>query len=274
MIIDVHSHDFADSVAMRAMNGMCKMTEGLLWPAGDGTLTGHLDSLDLAGVDKAVMCPIATKPGQFDVVERRSVAIRVGEYGARAQRKIIPFGSVHPLDPDVMAHLERIAADGLKGVKFHCYYQAFSLADKDIWPMFGKIADLGLVCQCHCGADVSWRDLRGLCGPREIALLLKNVPGLKFIAAHLGGCDGYPPHATDELLPFDNCCIDTSSLHWCWFHDEQMRLLRSWPRERILFGTDFPWVHYPEAISWVRSVRDPADWDDLFGNNACRLLGL
>ena len=273
MIIDVHSHDFADHIASRAMNGMCRMTEGLLWAVGDGTLTNHLDHLDHAGVDKAVMCPIATKPNQFDVVLRRSVAIRDGEFGERAQRKIIPFGSVHPLDPDVMRHLEAIAAAGLKGVKFHCYYQEFSLADKEIWPVFAKIADLGLVVQCHCGADVSWRTLRGLCGPREIALLLKNVPGLKFIAAHLGGCDGYPSHATDELLDAD-CFIDTSALHRCWFHDEQMRILRSWPRDRILFGTDFPWVHYPEAISWVKSVRDAADWDDLFGNNACRLLGL
>ena len=274
MIIDVHSHNFADAIAARAMNGMCRMTEGLLWAVGDGTLANHLDHLDLAGVDKAVLCPIATKPNQFDVVERRSVAIRDGAFGERARRRIIPFGSVHPLDPQVMEHLERIAADGLKGVKFHCYYQEFSLADKELWPVFAKIADLGLVCQCHCGADVSWRDLRGLCGPREIALLLRNVPGLRFIAAHLGGCDGYPPHATDELLPFEDCYIDTSALHRCWHRDEQMRTLRSWPRHRILFGTDFPWVHYPEAIAWVRSVRDPADRDALFGGNACRLLGL
>ena len=45
-------------------------------------------------------------------------------------------------------------------------------------------------------------------------------------------------------------------------------------RDRILFGTDFPWAHYPEAIRWVKSVRDPDDWELLFGGNACRLLGI
>ena len=273
MIIDVHSHDFADSIAARAMNGMCRMTEGILWPAGDGTLGNHLDSMALAGVDRAVSCPIATKPDQFDVILRRAVAIRSGECGERAREMIIPFGSVHPRDPDYAAHLEAVAAAGLKGVKFHCYYQDFSLADRSVWPVFGKIADLGLVVQCHCGADVSWRDERGKCGPDEIATLLKNVRPLKFIAAHLGGCDGYPPHATDAVLAC-GAYVDTSVLHHTWFRDEQMRVLRSWPRERILFGTDFPWVHYPEAISWVKSVREPADWADLFGNNACRLLEL
>lgn len=255
------------------MAGMCRQTEGTLWPVGDGTLANHLDHLDRAGVDRAVSCPIATKPNQFDVIFRRACQIRDGAFGARAQRMIIPFASVHPHDPDVMTHLEAIAASGLKGVKFHCYYQEFSLADRELWPMFAKIADLGLVVQCHCGADVSWKDLRGLCGPREIEALLKNVRDLKFIAAHLGGCDGYPPHATDALLEC-GCYIDTSVLHRRWHYDEPMRLLRSWPTDRILFGTDFPWESPAEHIAWVKSVRAPADWDALFGANACRLLSI
>ena len=273
MIIDVHSHDFPDSIAVRAMNGMCRMTEGDLWPVGDGTLANHLDAMELAGVDMAVSCPIATKPHMFEGLFRRACQIKDGELGELARRMIIPFASVHPLDPDVMAHLDMIAAAGLKGVKFHCYYQDFSLADKDLWPVFAKSADLGLVVQCHCGADISWKDLKGLCGPREIAILLKNVRGLKFIAAHLGGCDGYPPHATDLVLEC-GAYIDTSILHRHWHYDESMRVLRSWPTDRILFGTDFPWESYTESINWVKSVRDSRDWDALFGGNACRLLGL
>ena len=273
MIIDFHSHDFADSIAVRAMNGMCAKTDGLLWATGDGTLGNHLGHLDLAGVDRAVSCPIATKPNQFDVIFRRAVAIKDGAFGERAQTKIIPFASVHPFDPEASAHLEAIAKAGIRGVKFHPYYQGFSLADRAVWPVFAKIADLGLVVECHSGADICWREIRDFCGPNEIATLLKNVRGLKFVAAHLGGCDGYPPHAADAILEC-GAYVDTSVLHHTWFRDEQMRVLRSWPRERILFGTDFPWVHYPEAIAWVKSVREPADWADLFGNNACRLLGL
>ena len=74
MIIDVHSHDFPDALAARAMNGMCRMTEGTLWPSGDGTLTNHLDAMELAGVDKAVSCPIATKPSLTDGIIRRALA--------------------------------------------------------------------------------------------------------------------------------------------------------------------------------------------------------
>jgi predicted TIM-barrel fold metal-dependent hydrolase len=66
--------------------------------------------------------------------------------------------------------------------------------------------------------------------------------------------------------------VDTSALHLNWHKDEEMRILRFWPRDRILFGTDFPWVHYPESLRWVRSVRPEEDLPDLLGGNACRLL--
>jgi len=273
MVVDVHSHDFPDAIAPRAMAGMSRMTEGTLWAVGDGTLTNHLDHLECAGVDRAVSCPIATKPSQFEVIFRRALAIRDGVFGERARRMIVPFASVHPDDPDVKAHLKAIADAGIKGVKFHSYYQDFSLVESRSLRMFRIIADLGLVVQCHAGGDVSWKDTFGMCGPAEIAALMKECPGLKLVAAHLGGCFRYPPHEVDRLLDC-GVYIDTSALHWRWFHDEEMRLLRSWPSDRIMFATDFPWVHYPEAISWVKSVRAPEDWDALFGGNACRLLGI
>ena len=104
-------------------------------------------------------------------------------------------------------------------------------------------------------------------------MLLRNVKGLTFIAAHLGGCSGSAPHATDELLEL-GAYIDTSALVQNHHKDEEMRLLRSWPRERILFATDFPWTSYPEELAWVKSVRVPEDWELVFGGNAARILGI
>ena len=271
MIIDFHSHDFPEDIAVKAMRIMCKQTEGMLWPAGDGTITNHLDNLERNGVDAAVLCQIATKPAQWEFILRRSQAIMSGELGERAQKRLIPFGSVHPLDPEAVRHVEEFAKAGIKGIKFHPYYQNFSLASPMVWPIFKKIADLGLVVECHSGGDVSWVNERGKCGPEEIAVLMREVPALKFVAAHLGGCFRYPSHATDVLLE-KGVYIDTSALAFRWHYDEEMRLLRSWPRERILFATDFPWVDYREAIAHVRAVRDPADWELLFHQNAERLL--
>ena len=272
MIIDFHSHDFPDGIAAKAMRVMCKQTEGVLWPSGDGTMTNHLDSMTKAGVEAAVLCQIATKPTQWEFILKRSRAIMSGALGERAKRMLIPFGSVHPLDAEAPAHIEEFAKAGVKGIKFHPYYQNFSLKNPALWPIFKKIAELGLIVECHCGGDVSWVNERGKCGPEEIAALMKAVPSLKFVAAHLGGCFRYQAHATDVLLDA-GVYIDTSSLAFRWHYDEEMRLLRSWPRERILFATDFPWTDYSESIRHVRAIRDPNDYENIFHLNARRLLG-
>lgn len=272
-IIDVHSHSFPDRLAQRAIDALCKKTESFLWPAADGTMQNHLDHLDAAGIDMAVLCQVATRPGQSAAFLRCAEAIRDGQFGERARRKFVVFGSVHPADPEAPAYLKAFAAAGIKGVKIHPYYQSFSLADPAVWPLFGMIAELGLTVECHAGDDLGYPGSTGVAGPAEIAKLLRNVSGLKFIAAHLGGCEGSPAHATDEILEL-GCYIDTSALHKDWHKDEQMRILRSWPRERIMFATDFPWVHYPEAVRWVKSVRPQDDWPLIFADNARRLIGI
>ena len=272
-IVDFHCHNFPAAIAPRALSALSARTGGALNPSADGTLENHLDHLDLAGVDKAVMMPVATKPSQFGIILDTAIAIREGRMGERTARKIVPFVSLMPSDPEWSRHLDETAAAGIKGLKVHPYYQGFSLSDPAVWPFFGKIADLGLIVQCHCGYDIGYPGRYDACAPEDIVKLMKNVRGLKFIAAHLGGCSGHPAHATDGLLEC-GAYIDTSALHLNQHKDEEMRLLRSWPRERILFGTDFPWAHYPETLRWVRSVRKSEDLPDLLGGNACRLLGI
>lgn len=255
------------------MSGLCRMTGGALWPVGDGTLENQLDQMDRDGIDVAVMLPISTKPSQHSVLLKNALSIRDGSRGERAKRKIHPFMSAHPRDPDIDAHLDEIAALGFRGIKLHPYYQDFSLDDPAVWPFFEKLAARGLAVSCHCGYDIGYPGRYDACGPREIAELLRHVPGLVFVAAHFAGCEGFAPHATDVLMEL-GCYADTSALARDWMKDEQMRLMRSWPTERLLFGTDFPWVKYSEAVRWVKSIRKEEDWEAILGGNARRLLGI
>jgi predicted TIM-barrel fold metal-dependent hydrolase len=271
-VIDFHSHNFPDSIASYAISSMSRKTEGVLWPVGNGTMQNHISHMKLSGVTKAVLCQIATKPSQWEPIFRRSIDIIEGACGEDARNMIIPFASIHPLDDKFAEHLELIAKSGIKGVKFHPYYQDFSIADERYFPIFKKIADLGLVVQCHTGGDVCWSEIDGFCSPREIVKLVKNIRSLKFVAAHLGGCYKQESHATDQVLEC-GVYVDTSVLASTWHKDEEMRILRSWPKDKILFASDFPWVHYPEAISHIKSIREKDDWKYLFYLNALRLLG-
>lgn len=274
-VIDFHTHNFPDVLAPRAIESMARKLRGSLVPFGDGTVATQLRDMAAAGVDKAVVCPVATKPAQFQAILDRAKAVREGEFGEEAANHLVQLCSVHPADPDFEGHIGQVAAAGFKGVKVHPYYQGFSLGDTKVVPYFRAVRDAGLFVIAHCGIDLGFVEAPMVCGPAQIATLLKAVPGLKFVAAHLGGCGGNPPHATDALLEFENCFLDTAVVNVCDEDAECRRVMSEWPAERLLFATDYFWRDERFVAGWVRQCRpDPAEQELVFSENAHRLLGL
>ena len=274
-VIDFHTHNFPDVLAPRAIESMARKLRGSLVPFGDGTVAMQLRDMAAAGVDKAVVCPVATKPAQFQTILDRAKAVRDGEFGEEAANRLVQLCSVHPADPDFEGHIGQVAAAGFKGVKVHPYYQGFSLGDPKVVPYFRAVRDAGLFVIAHCGIDLGFVEAPMVCGPAQIASLLKAVPGLKFVAAHIGGCGGNPPHATDALLEFENCFLDTAVVNVCDDDAECRRVMSEWPAERLLFATDYFWRDERFVAGWVRQCRpDPAEQELVFSENAHRLLGL
>ena len=274
-IIDFHTHNFPDALAPRAVESMVEKLRGALLPVGDGTVSTQLRDMDRAGVEMSVVCPIATKPTQFQVIFDRARAVRDGELGNAAATRLVQLCSVHPADRDYETHLKEIAAAGFKGIKLHPYYQNFSLADPRAFPFFAAVRDAGLFVISHCGLDLGFADAPMLCGPVQIAALLRAVPDLTFVAAHLGGCGGNPPHAVDELLEFSKCYLDTAVVCCCDDDPESQRVMTEWPVERLLFATDYFWRDVTYIADWVRRFRpDSADLEMIFSSNARTLLGL
>ena len=274
MVIDFHTHNFPDALAPRAIASMVESLRHEFTPFGDGTLACQLAAARADGIDRCVMCPIATKPAQADVILRSALEIRDGGRGEEATRVIIPLASVHPVDPDYRLHLKAIADAGVPGIKLHPFYQGFRLDDPSVFPFFSAVRDLGLVVIVHCGYDHGFPDEPITCGPKEIARLLAAVPGLgpRFVAAHLGGHLGSPPGATDMLLE-TGCLIDTACLEILQDDPCAIRIMETWPVERIVFGTDYPWNRQRPLVEWVKAHRpDPAEQEAIFHLNAERLL--
>lgn len=276
MIIDFHTHNFPDAIAPRAITSMVEMLRHQFIPFGDGTLACQLADARKNGIDRCVMCPIATKPSQADVILRTALEIRDGARGEEAARVIIPLASVHPADPDFKAHLRAIADAGIPGIKLHPYYQGFRLDDPSVFPFFAAVRDLGLVVIAHCGYDHGFLNVPMCCGPAEIAALLTAVPGLgpRFVAAHLGGREGNPPGATDMLLE-TGCLIDTACLEILQDDPDAIRVMETWPADRVVFGTDYPWNRQRRLVEWVMARRpSAADQEAIFHLNAERILRL
>jgi len=274
MVVDFHTHNFPDALAKRAIDGMLAKLGGILEPAGDGTISRQIADMKRDGIDRAVMCPVATKPGQFEAILSRAVAIRSGELGEDAARMIEPLGALHPSDPELLRHIDELLAAGIKGIKLHPYYQRFSLEDPGMAPFFASVRDAGLFTVCHCGIDPGYMECAIECAPAQIATLLRRVPGLGplFVAAHLGGFSGSPPHAVDILLDFD-CWIDTAVLAAEAETDEPIRIMSEWPADRILFATDYYWTSQRFVLDWVKRHRpSKTDLEKILHLNAERLL--
>lgn len=272
MLIDVHVHTFPDHLAARTLAKLAENANHIVAPVSDGTAAALLRQMRDAAVDRAVLCPIATKPEHFAVILKDACALRDGALGNEAARALIPLASVHPADDARFAHLRAIADAGLRGIKLHPYYQACVLDAPEMLEFFRCCRDLDLIVQCHCGFDIGFpRD--PLCGPERVARVAREVPGLKFIAAHLGGWRQWGG-AIEHLLGKD-IYLDTSILRPDADNPDVTRLLREHPFEKLLYATDWPWLSFAEGVAFVRKAGLPPEQEQaILGGNAAALFGL
>ena len=262
MIIDFHAHAFEDSLAAKAIPFLEE--EGHVKAFTDGRVASLLASMDRAGIARAVICSIATKPSQFDGIRRWSRAVRT------AEPRLEMLLSIHPDDPEALAHVDETAADGFKGLKFHPYYQKFVLDDERLFPLYERMASRGLIAVFHTGFDIAYPPER-ICDPVRIRRVIDTFPALKFVATHLGGWRDW--ENARKYLIGRPVYIETS---YC-LHEmpvaEARAMILDHPADRILFGTDSPWADQAAELARWRPLNLPADrLAAALGGNAARLL--
>jgi uncharacterized protein len=261
-ITDFHTHAFPDSLAERAMRALLAgTTDVTAWH--DGRLSSLVASMDRAGIQRAVVCSIATKPEQFGKILAWSAEIR--------SDRIVPFPSLHPADPDPVGRVRAIADAGFIGVKLHPYYQDFDLADAVMEPVYRALSDCRLVLVCHTGFDVAFPRIRRA-DPARIAALLERHPQLRFVATHLGAWEDWDE--VDARLIGRPICLELSySLHILGKRRAR-ELLGKHPQEYVLFGTDSPWQDQATALRQLRDLELGPEWEQaVLSHNAARLLG-
>jgi predicted TIM-barrel fold metal-dependent hydrolase len=268
MVIDFHSHAFADKIAAKAVGTLkSHLTEyGYADDCySDGTIADTVRFYKEAGIEKAVLMPIATKPSQHEVINNWAAEQNNSEM-------FYCYGSVHPFGEDAPAELERIKALGLYGVKLHPDYQDFFVDDKAAFPVYEKCAELGLPVMFHAGLDaISPETIH--CTPQRAVKVLEAIPGLIAIFAHMGGNTLWQD--VYDILAGQNCYLDTS-YSLSWENKELMRaIIAKHGAERILFGSDFPWDDPRNNIRDVRNLGfTETEYDNIFYINAQRLLKL
>jgi predicted TIM-barrel fold metal-dependent hydrolase len=260
-VIDFHTHIFPDALAERALP---KLTVKGVSPVLNGKVSALLASMDAAGIETSVIANIATKPDQFDSIFAWSKAI--------ASKRILPFASVHPDDPELEAHVEVASKVGFKGIKLHPYFQKFALDEPRLKPLYDVVEKSGLVLLVHCGFDVAFPRDR-ICDPARVRAVADKWPKLKIVAAHLGGWMDWDE--AERWLIGRPVVLDLAA---CFGYLDETRLrslILRHPAEYLVFGSDSPWFDEKKSVENVRRLRLPAKLEEgILYNNAARLLGL
>ncbi len=283
MIFDFHTHTFPERIAARAIESLAAASHTK--PFTDGTAAGLRASMERAGIDGALVLPVATNPRQVPHVNDASIAVN----HAGEETGIYSFGCMHPDFPDCEAELKRLAGAGIRGIKLHPVYQGVDFDDPRCLRILEACAELNLAVLVHAGLDVGFPGVVRA-SPAMILRAVRAVGPLTLILAHMGGW-----RCWDEVLdtlPKTGAYIDTSfSLGRMtpgtdgYYRTEEslalldgarfMDLVRAFTPQRVLFGTDSPWGDQAAELRRIRALPlSPAELELILCGNARRLLTL
>lgn len=193
--------------------------------------------------------------------------------------RLYTFGSVHPYDQDISARIDRYMKLDIKGWKLNPHIWGVPIDCEPSIALLKELAKTGLPIVSCSGVGLSKEVLCSHVPSRQMKKdvmtqylpnfekVLDCIPDATFVLAHGGGFDfqhiftlmkKYPHTYTDiSIQPADNI----------------RKLINTVGSERLLFGTDYPFVSQAFSIlSVLRATADEQERVNIFSANAKKLL--
>ena len=279
LIIDFHAHTFPEQIAQRAI---AKLSESAhIKNYLDGTLDSLKASMRTAGIDYAVLLPVATKPAQQEDINRAAILTndRFHETG------IMSFGGIHPDNDNYKQILRELANHGIKGIKLHPVFQQVYFDDIRYLRIMECACENDMIILTHAGLDASFPE-QTFASPKHIRNVLKQIKPDKLVLAHMGGWCCW--EEVEELLTSysvfldtafslsplrSNTGTDTDEHYKPLSRDQFVRMVNTFGADHILFGSDSPWTDLSESLKLVQeSGLSHSDIQNILGHNAAKLL--
>lgn len=260
-IIDIHTHIYPAALARRAMAVAGREHDSYeKLPVRENLLARMKEEK----VSVSVVLHVVTKPSTQRDVNRFASESR--------RRNLIPFGGLHPDCEHVIEELEKLKDMNMAGIKFHPPFQGADFSDERYKDMWRHINHLGFPVLIHCGRARKERPWDMF--PSDVAKILKYVPDVPVILAHMGG-RSKDPGEEKILFQFpENVYVDTAMSAEHQDPSDFERIASAMGPERVLFGSDFPYGTEKAAIAYIRnssfSEREKAM---MLGGNARKILG-
>lgn len=256
-IVDIHAHAFDDKIALKATENLHHYYE--ISPVSDGRLVHLQESAKNNHIDKLVVCATATKPKQVQMVNDYISGL--------VSDRVIGFGTLHCDFDEIDTEIARMKALNLSGIKFHPIFQNFKIDSDKAMQMFEKIG-AKLPVLIHIG-DKN----KDSATPKRLANVMKELPQITFIAAHLGGYAEWED--AKQYLIGKNIYIDTSSSVRFLPPSEAVSIIRAHGVDKVLFGTDYPLSNHQFEFQCLDKLHlEKDEYEKIYWENAYKLLNL
>ena len=250
---------------------------GLTDKMNSGTLDALLGAMDAESIRQAVMH--AESEGGEDA-DALNTALR-GVVDAHPDRFVgVGCVDVGQPSPTAMVAQARRAADlGLRGVSFQPAFFGRDIDARELYPLYSRAEELGLVVAVHTGITYSRMHPLRHERPELLDQVACDFPDLRLIACHAGW-----PWATEfaavarrhptVYLEFGGLApkyVARPGTGW----DTMFAMMANVLRDQVLYGSDWPVMQPERALREWRESGLPDDaLEALFTTNAQRLFGL
>lgn len=254
MIVDCHVNIFnAEHVGPLYKQGSLARADGIAPSADADTLFQ-----EMAGVDKAIIFSLRYGDSIGVDGDDNVTAAAVEKY----PDKFVGFAAIDPRMPDCMELLVHAIEDlGLKGVKFGPIYNGVSLLDPRLDPVYAYLQKNNLPLTMHMGTTYGRNAPIEYGRPLDVDTIALRYPDLKMIMAHMG----HPWYEECIVVARKqpNVYCEVSALHYRpWQFYNILVCAQEYTivdRNKIYWGTDFPFARVEESIAGLRSINDQVE---------------
>lgn len=222
------------------------------------SLSELLLTMDEAGVDRAVVCPVDREITIFNREGNERIPAAVNVHPDR----LIGFAVANPWYGEAaVQELRRALDSGLKGVKLHPRLQGFLLNDELVYPLLEVAQERGVPVYFHTGTATTAL-------PFQLGDLAGQFPEITFIMGHMGHSD-YWYDALPVARHWPNIYFETSHM----MPSVIDMFIAEMGYDRLLFGSNFPVSNMRLELEKVRMLQlDEEGRRQTLGGNLLRLL--
>ena len=228
-------------------------------------------SLASQGVRKYALLPVPSKLGDADKVNALTAQ------RASTSSMAVGFAWVNPLS-NPLGSLRKAAKMGLNCLKVHPTLQEIRPDHQKMIPVYTELSQVAGIVVVHTGTSGIGGGIRGGGGykidysrPVYVDSVAADFPDVTFIMAHFGW-----PWVTEAIaisLQKENVYLDLSGWSPKYVSEEVWRYARSLLKDRVVYGSDYPFIQPSRWFKEFHAVGLPEDVERrILWENAARLF--